>query len=102
MLLAGGMGTRLGSNNPKGMYNIGKTKDVYIFQRLIENLLEVVNLCGKFIPLLAVLSWWYDDKANLFRCCGESVLKSNLLDEIFENVPHYYIIGITLEKQKTK
>ena len=57
---------------------------------------------GKFIPLLAVLSWWYDDKANLFRCCGESVLKSNLLDEIFENVPHYYIIGITLEKQKTK
>lgn len=57
---------------------------------------------GKFIPLLAVLSWWYDDKANMFRCCGESVLKSNLLDEIFENVPHYYIIGITLEKQKTK
>lgn len=57
---------------------------------------------GKFIPLLAVLSWWYDDKANLIRCCGESVLKSNLLDEIFENVPHYYIIGITLEKQKTK
>ncbi|MBQ5395968.1 MAG: DUF5041 domain-containing protein, partial [Alistipes sp.] len=54
---------------------------------------------GKFIPLLAVLSWWYDDKANLFRCCGMPMLKSNLSDEIFENVPHYYIIGITLEKQ---
>ena len=33
VLLAGGMGTRLGSDDPKGMYNIGLTKDVFIFQR---------------------------------------------------------------------
>ena len=43
VLLAGGMGTRLGSDNPKGMYNIGLTKEVYIFQRLIENLFDVVR-----------------------------------------------------------
>ena len=36
VLLAGGMGTRLGSDDPKGMYNIGLTKDVYIFERLNE------------------------------------------------------------------
>lgn len=56
LLLAGGMGTRLGSDNPKGMFNIGKTKDVYIFQRLFENLLEVVNKCGKPIPFFIMTS----------------------------------------------
>lgn len=56
LLLAGGMGTRLGSDNPKGMYNIGKTKDVFIFQRLIENLLEVVEKCGKPVPFFIMTS----------------------------------------------
>ena len=56
LLLAGGMGTRLGSDNPKGMFNIGKTKDVFIFERLIENLLDVVKICGKPIPFFIMTS----------------------------------------------
>ncbi len=56
VLLAGGMGTRLGSDNPKGMYNIGITKEVYIFQRLIENLMEVVKEAGCFVPLYIMTS----------------------------------------------
>ena len=56
LLLAGGMGTRLGSDNPKGMYNIGKTKDVYIFQRIFENILDVERRCGKPIPLFIMTS----------------------------------------------
>ena len=56
VLLAGGMGTRLGSDDPKGMYNIGITKDVYIFQRLIENLLDVVNMADAWIPLYVMTS----------------------------------------------
>ena len=46
VLLAGGMGTRLGSDAPKGMYDIGISKPVYIFQRLIENLMKVVEKAG--------------------------------------------------------
>lgn len=56
LLLAGGMGTRLGSDNPKGMYDIGETKHVYIFQRLVENLLDVVNETGTWIRLFVMTS----------------------------------------------
>ena len=56
VLLAGGMGTRLGSDNPKGMFNIGITKEVYIFQRLIENLMEVVKEAGAYVPLYIMTS----------------------------------------------
>ncbi len=56
VLLAGGMGTRLGSDDPKGMYNIGITKDVYIFQRLIENLMDVVKTADAWIPLYVMTS----------------------------------------------
>lgn len=56
LILAGGMGTRLGSNNPKGMYNIGKTRNVYIFQRLVENLMDVVNEIGTYVPLFIMTS----------------------------------------------
>ncbi len=56
VLLAGGMGTRLGSDEPKGVYNIGLTRDVYIFQRLVENLLDVVRQADTWIPLYIMTS----------------------------------------------
>jgi len=56
VLLAGGMGTRLGSDDPKGMYNIGLTKDVFIFQRLFENLMDVVNATGAWVPFFIMTS----------------------------------------------
>lgn len=56
VLLAGGMGTRLGSDDPKGMYNIGLTKEVFIFQRLMENLLDVVRKTSTYIHLFVMTS----------------------------------------------
>ena len=56
VLLAGGMGTRLGSDQPKGMYDIGITKSVYIFQRIIENLFDSVNAAKTWIHLFVMTS----------------------------------------------
>ncbi len=56
VLLAGGMGTRLGSDEPKGMYDIGLTKPVYIFERIISNLLEVVERACAWIHLFIMTS----------------------------------------------
>lgn len=66
VLLAGGMGTRLGSDDPKCMYDIGITKHVYIFQRLIENLEEVVAEAGVKVPLYVMTSEKNDDKTRAF------------------------------------
>ncbi len=66
VLLAGGMGTRLGSDDPKCMYNIGLTKPVYIMQRLIENLMDVVNECGVPVPLFIMTSDKNHDKTVKF------------------------------------
>ena len=56
VLLTGGMGTRLGSDEPKGMYDIGLTKPVYIFERIISNLLEVVERACAWIHLFIMTS----------------------------------------------
>ena len=60
VLLAGGMGTRLGSDNPKGMYNVGITRELYIFECLINNLMDVVKQADTWIHLFVMTS----DKNN--------------------------------------
>ena len=68
LLLAGGQGTRLGSDKPKGMYNIGVTKDVYIFEMLINNLMDVVKQADAWVPLYIMTSEKNnDDTINFFE-----------------------------------
>ena len=43
VLLAGGQGSRLGFDHPKGMFNVGVQRELFIFECLINNLLEVVK-----------------------------------------------------------
>lgn len=56
LLLAGGQGTRLGFDKPKGCFNVGLTKDLYIFQLLIEHIMDVVRAADAYIPLYIMTS----------------------------------------------
>ena len=56
VLLAGGQGTRLGFDKPKGMFNIGVEKDLFIFECLVNNLMKVVEEAGSWVPLYIMTS----------------------------------------------
>lgn len=56
VLLAGGQGTRLGFDHPKGMYRIGVERELYIFECQINNLLDVVRASGAWVPLFVMTS----------------------------------------------
>jgi UDP-N-acetylglucosamine/UDP-N-acetylgalactosamine diphosphorylase len=66
LLLGGGMGTRLGFDGPKGTYNIGETRDFYIFQAQIQNMLDVCQMAGCHFPLLIMTSDKNDAETRRF------------------------------------
>ncbi len=66
VLLAGGMGTRLGFDKPKGMYDMGVTQPRYIFECLLRNLMEVVDKAGAFVPLFIMTSEKNDEDTREF------------------------------------
>ena len=56
VLLAGGQGTRLGLDKPKGTLNIGVNKDLYLFEQLVRNLQDVTNEAGVYVPFYIMTS----------------------------------------------
>ena len=56
ILVAGGQGTRLGFNHPKGMYSIGPVSNASLFQILLEKILAVGKRYGTKIPLYIMTS----------------------------------------------
>jgi len=66
VLLAGGMGTRLGFDLPKGCYNVGQTHELYIFECLINNMMDVVKAAGTYVPLYIMTSEKNDAATRAF------------------------------------
>lgn len=66
LLLAGGMGTRLGLDKPKGELNVGVERELYLFQCLINNLMDVTGEAGVSIPLYIMTSEKNNDETIRF------------------------------------
>lgn len=68
LLLAGGQGTRLGYDKPKGSFNIGIHRELYIFELLIGHTLDVVQMADTWIPMYIMTSDInYHDTVSFFR-----------------------------------
>lgn len=68
VLLAGGQGTRLGFSGPKGTFNVGETKDMYIFQLLVEHTMDIVKLTDTWIHFFIMTSEKnHDDTTAFFK-----------------------------------
>lgn len=55
---------------------------------------------NKFIPLCALVSFWYEPLINGWRCCGKSVLDPDLSNDQLKRSPNYYIMGVEFYKRK--
>lgn len=55
-LVAGGQGTRLGHDGPKGVYDIGLPSGKSLFQLQAERLLRLGELCGRPVPWYVMTS----------------------------------------------
>jgi UDP-N-acetylglucosamine/UDP-N-acetylgalactosamine diphosphorylase len=56
ILVAGGQGSRLGFEHPKGMFPIGPVSGHTLFQILLEKILATSRRCGAAIPLYIMTS----------------------------------------------
>lgn len=102
VLLAGGQGSRLGFNGPKGTLNIGKTKDVFVFELLLKDLIRVTDEAGAYIHLYVMTSDLnYDQTVDFFReqgCFGYP--KDHIHFFVQENLPAVDLSGRLLMSAK--
>lgn len=60
VLLAGGQGTRLGSDLPKGMFDIGVTRELTIFEQQMDNIRRVTEKAGIEFRIFVMTSFKND------------------------------------------
>ncbi len=78
ILVAGGQGTRLGFDHPKGMFPIGPLSNKTLFQILVEKIVAAARRYGVRIPLYLMTSpATHDETAEFFAAHGRFGLAEN-------------------------
>ncbi len=84
ILLAGGQGSRLGFDHPKGMYNMGINRELYIFQCLFNNLMEVTDEADSYVHIFIMTSEANDTETREF-------LQENKFFGYSEEYVHFFV-----------
>src|SRR5205807_1110124 len=66
LMVAGGQGSRLGFEHPKGMYAIGPVSNKSLFQIHAEKVLALARRYGKAVPYLVMTSTATDAETKAF------------------------------------
>ncbi|WP_298063306.1 DUF5041 domain-containing protein [uncultured Rikenella sp.] len=60
---------------------------------------------GKVVPVMLFGAFWYDAElseryhASLYRFCMENEMAADMHNQAFDNMPHYWVIRVGLEKR---
>ncbi len=49
------------------------------------------------IPLLLYGSFYYDEKYDIMRFCGEREISPDISSEIVQHIPHFYVVGVIIK-----
>ena len=61
VMLSGGMGSRLGCEEPKGTFDIGLTREISVFSLHMDTLKTISNQAGRWVPLFILTSRFNHD-----------------------------------------
>lgn len=78
------------------LHDFQSCKEFYLYQPRPFKVGEIQF--NTFIPLLFYGSAWLDVHYGIIRFCGESVLNPQMTDRLIKDVPHSYVIGVTIKK----
>jgi UDP-N-acetylglucosamine/UDP-N-acetylgalactosamine diphosphorylase len=95
LLLAGGMGTRLGFDGPKGMYPIGSKT---LFEIMAENMAAASRFAGRELPL-AVMTSSQNDRATR-DYFAENITLGNVSFFTQGNLPYLLPDGSQFEEEE--